>query len=122
MLVNDRPLVYLACPYSHDDYAIRVKRFNAVCRAAARLIREGEPMVFSPISHSHPISEHGLPTNWEFWEPCDRAYLSCCHKLIVLKLDGWRESRGVTAEIEIASEMGIPVEYLEADYVETSTV
>jgi len=30
---------------------------------------------------------------------------------VVLTLEGWRESKGVAAEIEIAKQLGIPVEY-----------
>lgn len=110
-----RPLVYLACPYSHPDETVRLARFEAVNKVAARLMSDGV-MVFSPLSGSHPIALAGqLPLGFDFWESYDRAFLSCCHKLIVLKLDGWQESQGVQAEILIATEMGIKIEYLEAD-------
>lgn len=49
-------LTYLACPYSHPDRDVRQRRFDQVNAAAAWLILN-EQMVFSPISHSHPISE-----------------------------------------------------------------
>jgi hypothetical protein len=32
--------------------------------------------------------------------------------LIVLMLDGWEQSRGVNAEIALARELGLPVEYV----------
>ena len=69
--------------------------------------------VFSPISHTHPIAEAGsLPTGWEFWEAYDNIMLSRCTKLIVLMLDGWKESKGVAAEIKIAEKLGIPIVYI----------
>jgi hypothetical protein len=107
-----KPLVYLACPYSHPDAAVRDARFRAANVAAAALMRAGHK-VFSPISHTHPIAEAGaLPLGWDFWEAFDRAYLDHAGLVIVLRLDGWRESRGVTAELSIARELGIPVEYI----------
>lgn len=106
-------LVYLATPYSHIDPAIREQRFHAVNAVAAKLMRDGLH-VFSPISHTHPIAEAGdLPKGWDFWEAYDRTLLRACGKIIVLMLDGWRESKGVTAEIAIARELGLAVEFLD---------
>jgi hypothetical protein len=111
--MTERPLVYLACPYSHPDPAVREERFHASNRAAAQLMGQGI-MVFSPISHTHPIAVAGdLPKGWDFWERYDRAVLSCCCKVVILQIDGWEQSTGVQAEIRIAVEMGIPVEFLE---------
>ncbi len=106
-------LIYLACPYSHKDPAVREARFTAVNKAAAQLMGKGR-YVFSPISHTHPIAKEGaLPLGWDFWEGYDRVMLAACTRLIVLKLDGWETSTGVTAEIKIAKEMGLPVEYMD---------
>lgn len=107
-------LIYLATPYSDPDPLIREQRFRVVNAVAARLMRDGFH-VFSPISHTHPIAEAGdLPRGWEFWEAYDRTLLSACGKIIVLMQAGWRESTGVTAELAIAAEMGLVVEFLEA--------
>jgi hypothetical protein len=112
-MINE--LIYLACPYSDSDITVKVHRFEAVNKAAAKLMNSGK-YVFSPISHTHPIAVAGeLPTGWEFWKEYDRLMLSRCQKLIVLKLDGWETSVGVSAEIEIAKEFNIPIEYLEKD-------
>lgn len=105
------PMIYLASPYSHPDPAIREDRFQAVCRAAAALIRDGHA-VFSPVAHSHPIAAYGLPTDWAFWETQMRHHLETSAEVVVLTLDGWQESVGVAAEIAIATELGKPVRYL----------
>lgn len=105
-------MIYLASPYTHADPAVREERFRAVCRAAAELMRRGT-LVLSPIAHSHPIAGFGLPTNWEFWERMDREHLKRCDELVVLMMDGWKESRGIQAEIRIARELGKPVRYLD---------
>jgi hypothetical protein len=53
-------MIYLASPYSHPDPAVREARFREACRAAAKLMRLGQP-AFSPIVHGHPIAVYGLP-------------------------------------------------------------
>lgn len=112
-------MIYLASPYSHPDAAVRQRRFQAACRAAAELIRRGH-VVFSPIAHSHAIAQHGLPVDWGFWEEQDRRLLAACDELWVLMLDGWEDSRGVQAEVAIARKLGKPVGYLAPDLATTS--
>jgi hypothetical protein len=104
-------MIYVASPYSHSDATVREDRFRAACQAAAALLRAGR-CVFSPIAHSHPLVDFGLPTDWEFWQRYNVEHLQRCEELMVLTLDGWRESIGVQAEIRIAGEMGTPVSYL----------
>lgn len=105
-------MTYLACPYSHPDREVRVARFEAANRAADVLMKRGE-MVFSPISHTHPIAEAcDLPLGWEFWRAFDHAYLAASKSLVILCIDGWRESVGVAGEIEIAIAMGLTVRYV----------
>lgn len=106
-------MIYLAAPYSHDDPAVRQQRFERINRVAARLMSDGARL-FSPISHTHPICLAGrLPTGWDYWERYDRTILDACDALLVLMLDGWKESTGVAAEIDIADELGLPVSWLQ---------
>lgn len=106
-------LVYLASPYSHVSRGMREWRFRVASAAASHLMAQGVG-VFSPIAHTHPIAEFGLPKGWEFWEQYDRLMLDKCDRMIVLTMEGWKESKGVRAEIEIMLEAGKPVEYLDA--------
>ena len=106
-------LVYLAVPYSHADPKVVQDRVSKVNQVAARLMREGI-IVFSPISYCHPLAiAENLPTDWKYWQEYLEAYMHCCHKLIVLKLDGWETSVGVSAEIKIARELELEIEYME---------
>ena len=98
-------MIYLASPYSHPDPAVRQARFVAVCGRAAELMREGLN-VFSPIAHSHPLVEHGAPTDWEAWKRVDMEMIGFCSHLYVLRIDGWQESVGVQAEIAEAERLG----------------
>jgi hypothetical protein len=104
-------MIYLASPYSHPEVEVRKQRFRDACRAAAQLLASGLT-VFSPIVHGHPLVDQGLPTDWPFWERFDRDHLVRCDEVVVLMLDGWRESVGVAGEIRIAGELGKPVRYL----------
>lgn len=112
-------MIYLATPYSHPDPAVREQRFRAACQAAVALLHAGH-VVFSPITHSHPLAQHGLPGNWHFWERYDRALLERCDEVVVLMLDGWENSVGVQAEIRIARELGKPVRYLAPELAHVS--
>lgn len=114
---DHRPLVYLACPYTHDEESVMEMRFEKVTQIGAELASDGYS-VFSPISMSHPMKKYGLPGNWEFWAKFDEDFISCSNKLFVLMIDGWETSTGVTAEIKIAQKMGIPIMYLK--YLEIS--
>lgn len=108
-------ITYLASPYSHPDPAVRLARFQAACRAAAHLMQIGHT-VFSPIAHSHPIAEH-LPAellmSWDFWRGQDFPLLELAGEVVVMTLDGWKESRGVQAEIAHAEKHGIPIRYMD---------
>lgn len=102
-------MIYLASPYSHPDAAVRQARYAQACRFAARLCRQGR-LVYSPIAHSHPLAELGLPGDWGYWAEHNRHLLAACQEVVVLALPGWQESQGVAAELAYATELGLPVQ------------
>lgn len=103
------PFIYLASPYSHPDLAVRLERFQAACKAAAKLMTEGH-RVFCPIAHSHPIEQaFDAPCGFEFWMRQDEPYMWACSSLYVLRIHGWTTSRGVRHEINIARARAIPI-------------
>lgn len=105
--------IYLAGPYSDTDPEVRQERFEKLNDIAAALMHEGN-IVFSPISHSHSIAvQCGLPLDFDFWEAQDRAFIGWCDKVVVVKLEGWEDSRGVLLESVIARQLGKSIEYLD---------
>jgi len=46
------------------------------------------------------------------WQEQDRQHLTMCNEVVVLVLDGWRESVGFQAEIAIAQELDKPITFL----------
>jgi hypothetical protein len=69
-------------------------------------------VVFSPITHSHELAKFGTPTKWEFWRQIDIEFIRRSGFLVVLMLEGWKNSVGVQAEIKLAKEFDIPIMYL----------
>jgi hypothetical protein len=101
---------YLAIPYTDPNPEVMCSRFELANRTAAELMKQGL-LIYSPISHSHPIAQYGLPLDWEYWQHYDKEILSICDELIVIMANGWEKSKGVSAEIETAITMNIPITY-----------
>lgn len=100
---------YLASPYSHPDPAIRESRFGSVAWHAGSLMADGH-FIFCPILQSHlPAKDFELPYEFEWWEKFNRTFIEASKGVIVADMQGWRESRGVTHEIELARTLGLPV-------------
>lgn len=104
-------MIYLACPYSHESRAVRQFRFEAANKVAGVLMRRGLG-VFSPLSHSHPIVAAGGPDDHDLWMGHCAAMLFHCRSIYVLQLDGWKESRGVQAEIGLADDLGLRLTFV----------
>ena len=106
-------MIYVASPYHDSNPGLMHERYRAVCIFCASMINEGK-FVFSPIAHWHPIAvTHSLPKDADWWRKLDEDYLRHSSELWVLKLVGWRESKGVRREISFAWDNGIRVSYYE---------
>jgi hypothetical protein len=106
--------IYLASPYSAASRQEERERFVMVAGMAGVLLLKGH-IVYSPIAHSHPIRQAcpDVSGNWEFWETIDRFFIGAMEALVVLRLHGWRESTGVTDELEIAKTLGKKIGYID---------
>lgn len=105
-------LIYLACPYTHPDPAVRQARYEAVTQLTARLMRDEGRLVYSPITYTHDMCQRGLlPVEFEFYRAHARRMIDACDVLWVFCLDGWEESVGVREELVAAGEYGKPVHY-----------
>ena len=105
-------LIYLASPYSHLDESVRERRFQRACEASAVLMWQGL-FVFSPIAHSHPIAlTGGLPLGFDYWKKYDEIILGRCDVLIILMLEGWKDSIGIKGEMCMARNLHKPIFYM----------
>ena len=117
--VQPRLLVeYLAVPYTDPVPAVQRARYMAVTHAAAKLWAAGQ-MVFSPITHSHPIKLAGnLSGSWDDYAAYDTFVIqNLCSGVCLLTLLGWESSVGVRAELKLAEELGLPVRRLDPEDV-----
>jgi hypothetical protein len=107
-------LIYLASPYSHPDKQIQEENFKQISRIAAKMAAKGE-VAISPITYGHTLVGFNpdMPTTWEFWEEFCLSILIHCSKMIVVKMQGWENSKGIKGEIEFALKHGIEVDFIE---------
>lgn len=111
-------LVYLATPYSKYKKGIE-EAFKDTARLTAKLLRMGVK-VYSPICHTHPIAVHGHidPFDHDVWLPFDAAMMAKADAMLVAKMDGWSESRGIQHEIGVFGAAEKPIYYLNIDTFE----
>jgi hypothetical protein len=121
-------LIYLASPYlyrgdiegitEYGKQRIHEQRYQDAIDATAYLMNKGLA-VYSPIVSTHPVAiKHDLPLGSEFWLQFDEVILNKCDEIVVLMIDGWRESPGVQREIQLALQLHKDVTYLHPDLVE----
>lgn len=91
---------YLASPYSDPSPDVRVYRAACVVIAAGDLAKKELP-VYSPIASWHIASGvRDLPTDADWWRKINLPFMQKAKGLIVLTLDGWKDSKGVRMEME----------------------
>ena len=126
-------LAYLGSPYTKYAAGLTAAYVD-VAKIAARLIKSGLH-IYSPITHLHPIARYGGldPRDVTIWYPHNRQLMDRCDLLIVAQMDGWRESEGLTGEIEYFDGANKPIydldpesfkmkrRYLEAALAEQTT-
>jgi len=97
-------MIYLACPYWHQDPEVRAARVEASRRIAASMAERGQ-MVFSPLVHGHHIGAGSEG----YWREHGLEMLRRCNEVVIIAMDGWWESVGVRAEIAEAQRLGLPI-------------
>ena len=111
--IKNNGFVYLASPYTHVSKEVMHRRFEKTLRMTSYLIKKGY-CIFSPIVYCHVMAgKYTIPTNWEYWLNFNKIMLLKSNKLMVLTIRGWKQSRGVKKEIELARNNKIPIEYIE---------
>lgn len=106
---NKQGFTYLMSAYSHDDPGIRESRYRAALQCLAFYTANGQ-VLYSPIVHNHPVaSNFVMPSGWDFWSKFDLPFLRASTAVFVLTNEGWRESVGIAAEIEIAKALNLPL-------------
>lgn len=97
--------IYLAIPYAFNPE----KSFSVANKMTAQLMQSGH-VVFSPISHSHPVAEHlsgELKSSHDFWMQQDLPMVEWADELHVVCIGEMgseliQNSKGVQSEIKHA--------------------
>ena len=111
--------IYLAIPYSFNP-ELSFKIANKVC---ADLMSKGH-VVFSPISHSHPVADHlpkELRTDSNWWMEQDLPFVEWADEVHVVCIGEYgcnliEDSAGVQLEISHAKQYRKPIKII--DYYE----
>lgn len=111
--MNKNELIYLACPYTHEDPKISHLRYVVSVHVAGHLFKQGL-MVFAASMHNAFIGTMtGLGDKFSTWQPFNHTMIEHVDKLMVLTMEGWEQSQGVQDQIEYAKKLNKPVEMIE---------
>ena len=100
-------IIYIGCPYSHEDKEVMQKRYEQITKLTAILVSEGY-IVFSPITYGHILCEfEEMPVEFEFWQNLCISFLEISSLFIEVQLDGWELSKGLAAEYKFARDNDI---------------
>ncbi len=105
---------YVASPYWHPSEPVLQARVTAARIATGEMVRQGVP-AFSPVSYTHTILEETGARPPQGWYGFDLHFLQHAREMIILKLPGWEESRGIMIEKAFAHGRGIPVSHSEME-------
>lgn len=120
-------VVFLGGPYWHEDPEVRSWRAVQYSKAVAAIVTgpSGEStMVYSPVAYGHAIDgyfdDRGVSES--YWRRHGIAMLRRSDQLWILKLEGWEESRGLEAELDVARRSNMEITYIEPQSLGLSAV
>lgn len=115
-------LCYLATPYSKYKAGIHMAFVDASV-FAAKLMRWGV-CVYSPIAHTHPLAVYGNidPLDHSIWLPFDEAMMEASEALLVVEMEGWKDSKGIAHEIEFFKAREKPIHYVPGDLFKNEVI
>lgn len=104
---------YVATPYSKYKGGLEAA-YLAAHDVSADLHNAGVRN-YTPIVYTHTLAhELGIdPRDHEFWMDADYPFMERAHGLIVAGMDGWDESDGVAYEIDMFTDAGKPIVFLD---------
>lgn len=108
-------LIYLASPFSHPQLSVRKHRRLAAAGILAYYSNtESDISLYSSIVHWGYVEEYySVPIHFDYWKHHDFFMISKSNALWVLPIAGWKHSHGVQQEIEYATDLNKPVQYIQ---------
>lgn len=107
--------VYLASPYTDESFRVEEERFIDVTSIAGHLLEKHHVSMFLPITQSHLLRKYNpnLLGTFEAWRDIDLDQIDRQDEVWVVMLKGWKESKGVSAEINYALQKKKPIKYID---------
>ncbi len=109
-------LIYIASPFSHEEKGVRFKRFKEITYISAQLHKKFGYAMFLPITQSYMMQE-ALPEikgDFETWKEVDLFMVGLkCDEVWIILMEGWKESKGVQAEIHHARALNKRLRYID---------
>jgi hypothetical protein len=106
-------LICLIAPYSDRNPRIVAKRMATFYMTDAALCEQGNITISCLDKHSRLPFNSALRGDYDFWKRQAETMIKVCDKVVVIKMDGWETSSGVTQELALAKSLGKPIEYIE---------
>lgn len=119
--IGGNQLVFVAAPYTaydangKEDVPRIMKRIETFSLCMEQLLKMGV-LPYSPVlAHLVRCYTTKLPGSWDYWKQYSLTLLKKSDVMIVLTIEGWKESEGLKGEIEFAKEESIEIVYLDAE-------
>lgn len=104
--------IFIISPYTDDDPDVTNRRALEADMYVSELTRQGK-VCYSAISAMHHLLHIAeLPGTWLYWRMHCERMMQHAYEVHVLCLDGWEQSEGVQAELEIAKMFNKKITYI----------
>lgn len=107
-------LTYLAGPYYHADQSVIDQRMQTMYQIDGYLSSNGY-FIVTPLYKVETAKHYSIVDTFDFWEKYCYQLLDRCDQMIILDISGWKESKGVLAEIRYCMDHDIPVYVIDVD-------
>lgn len=94
--------IFVISPYTSASRSIVALRVLEADLYIGELVRQGKVAYSTVSAMDHVTDICNLPNDWAYWKHHCEQMIASTYEVHVLCLDGWEESEGVQAEIEIA--------------------
>lgn len=113
--MQDQLLVYFSSPYTHEDKRVvkdRYREIKEICEQVIMYVPEIVPL--SAIAYMHQFAD--LPID-DWLRRMDLRFLDASDAMLIVQMEGWSRSEGVTGEKRYCQRNSIPVFYSTPDKV-----
>jgi hypothetical protein len=115
-----KKVYYTASPYTalgktgREAEDLEALRYFVITDVIARLTLLHGITLLGPITTSHnlKLAQPELGTTWDFWKTIDENFMRVSDVLLVVMMEGWAQSIGVKAEIELAKKFHKEIIYM----------